>query len=302
MVEHKHISGLVDVIKVDEPADILKIARDSTFDRAFGPNKPFLNSLLIGRILRVLSYQGQRFPTMSAKKANGRERQQDDLWRKLNAAAPEIRAAPDFLEPLADWTRNASSDVAVGPLLQQVIGRVFNPDFQGDAHTWGAAQVIAGSLMPGNTWRNLRWRFSGKVTQAKALLASKLNGDLAGVHGVSVAIHNIVKGMHQMRTLYLDSAHRNTLTPEMVGHLCLYAPGLVLRQATVQGELGGCPYSSGTLFLLELEKARQASGDKSMVFLGETWSRCPAEQWVPALLEGVWRRATTAAGHGDAGS
>jgi hypothetical protein len=293
-VERKHIPGLIDVIKVDQPAEILKIARDSSFDRAFGPSKPFLNSLLVARILSVLSYQGERFPTMSGKKATGRERQQDDLWRKLNAAAPQIRAAPDILEPLADWTRSANNNFAVGPLLQQVIGRLFNPDFQADTHTWGAAQIIAGSLMPGNTWRNLWWRFSGKVTQAKALLASKLNGDLSGVHGVSVAIHNVVKGMHQMRTLYLDPSHRNTLTPEMVGHLCLYAPSVVLRQATEDGHVSGCPYSSGTLFLLELEKARQASGDESMVFLGEAWSRCPAEQWVPALLEGVWRRATKA--------
>ncbi|AHZ78057.1 hypothetical protein DW66_3550 [Pseudomonas putida] len=49
---------------------------------------------------------------------------------------------------------------------------------------------------------------------------------------------------------------------------------------------------------MELEKARQASGDESMVFLGDSWSRCPAEQWVPALLEGVWRRATKDADHG----
>ncbi|MBP2839347.1 MULTISPECIES: hypothetical protein [Pseudomonas] len=297
-MEHKHISGLIDVIKVDQPADILKIARDGAFDRAFGPRKPLLNSLLVGRILRVLSYEGRRFPTMSAKNASGRERQQDDLWRKLNAAAPEIRAAPDSLQPLADWTRNANSDIAVGPLLQEVIGRLFNQDFRADENTWTAAQVIAGSLTPGNTWRNLRWRLSGKVTQAKALLASRVNGDLAGVHGISVAIHNVVKGMHQMRTLYLDPSHRNTLTPEMVGHLCLYAPGVVLRQATTKGQISGCPFSSGTLFLLELEKARQASGDESMVFLGDSWSRCPAEQWVPALLEGVWRRATKDADHG----
>ncbi|MFY1664363.1 hypothetical protein [Pseudomonas sp. Pseu.R1] len=300
-MEHKHISGLVDVIKVDQPDEILKVARDSSFDRAFGPSKPILNSLLISRILGVLSYKGHRFPAMSAKKANGRARKQDDLWRKLNSEVSEIRSGPQFLEPLAEWTRNANSDIAVGPLLQQVIGRSFNPNFQADAQTWGAAQVIAGSLAPGNTWRNLRWRLSGKVTQAKALLASKLNDDLAGVHGVSVAIHNIVKGMHQMRTLYKDEAHRNAMTPETIGHLCLYAPGVVLRQATEEGELGGCPYSSGTLFLLELEKARQVSGDESMVFLGDTWSRCPAEQWVPALLEGVWRRATTASGHGPIG-
>jgi hypothetical protein len=156
--------------------------------------------------------------------------------------------------------------------------------------------VIAASLAPGNALRNLAWRVTGKVTRAKALLASMVGGDLAGVHAVSVALHNVVKGLNQMRGLYLDASVRQTLTPAMASHRCLFAPGVVLRQATSSGTVGGCPYAAGTLLLLELEKARQASGDQSMIFLADTWSRCPAEQWVPAMLEGVWRRATNAHG------
>jgi hypothetical protein len=295
-VEHKHIPGLVDVIKLNQPAGILQIARDGTLDRAFGSGKPLLNSLLVRRILGVLSYNGHRFPTMSARKAIGREIQQDALWQKLNAAAPDIRAAPADLEPLAVWVRDSNPDVEVGPLVQQVIGRLFSPTFEAGEATWAAAQVIAASLAPGNALRNLAWKVTGKVTRAKALLASMVGGDLAGVHAVSVAIHNVVRGLNQMRGFYLDTSVRQTLTPEMASQRCLFAPGVVLRQATSSGTVGGCPYAAGTLLLLELEKARQASGDESMIFLADTWSRCPAEQWVPAMLEGVWRRATNALG------
>jgi hypothetical protein len=295
-VEHKHIPGLVDVIKVDQPAGILQIARDGTVDRAFGSGKPLLNSLLVRRILGVLSYNGHRFPTMSARQAIRREIQQDALWQKLNAAAPDIRAAPADLEPLAVWIRDSSLDIAVGPLVQQVIGRLFSPTFEAGEVTWAAAQIIAASLAPGNALRNLAWKVTGKVTRAKALLASMVGGDLAGVHAVSVAIHNVVRGLDRMRDLYLDTSMRQTLTPEMASQRCLFAPSVVLRQATSSGTVGGCPYAAGTLLLLELEKARQASGDESMIFLADTWSRCPAEQWVPAMLEGVWRRATHAHG------
>ncbi|XUW92317.1 hypothetical protein OH764_21110 [Burkholderia sp. M6-3] len=295
-MEHKHIPGLVDVIKVDQPAGILQIARDGTVDRAFGSGKPLLNSLLVRRILGVLSYNGHRFPTMSARQAIRREVQQDALWQKLNATAPDIRAAPADLEPLAVWIRDSNPNIAVGPLVQQVIGRLFSPTFEAGEATWAAAQIIAASLAPGNALRNLAWKVTGKVTRAKALLASMVGGDLAGVHAVSVAIHNIVRGLDRMRDLYLDTSMRQTLTPEMASQRCLFAPNVVLRQATSSGTVGGCPYAAGTLLLLELEKARQASGDESMVFLADTWSRCPAEQWVPAMLEGVWRRATHAHG------
>ncbi|WP_244146579.1 hypothetical protein [Paraburkholderia sp. BCC1876] len=178
--------------------------------------------------------------------------------------------------------------------MQQVIGRLFSPSFEAGEATWAAAQVIAASLAPGNTLRNLAWQITGKMTRAKALLAPMVGGDLAGVHAVAVAIHNVVKGLNQMHSLYLDASVRQTLSPEMVSDRCLFAPGVVLRQATSSGTVGGCPYSAGTLLLLELEKARQTSGDESMIFLADTWSRCPAEQWVPATLAGVWRRATSA--------
>lgn len=295
-MEHKHIPGFVDVIKVDQSADILQLARDGRIDRAFGPRKPLLNGLLVRRILGVLSFDGHRFPTMRARQANGREERQDALWQKLNAAAPDIRAAPDDLEPLAAWIRGVDAAGEVGPLVQQVIGRLFNPTFEASELTWSAAQVIAASLAPGNTLRNIAWRITGKVTRAKAMLASMVGGDLAGVHAVSVAIHNVVKGMHQMRALYREAPVRRTLAPEVASRRCLYAPAMVLRQATSDGTVGGCPYSSGTLLLLELEKARQASGDESMIFLNDTWSRCPADTWVPAMLEGVWRRATSVPG------
>lgn len=85
---------------------------------------------------------------MSARKAIGREIQQDALWKKLNAAAPDIRAAPADLEPLAVWIRDSNPDVAVGPLVQQIIGRLFSPTFEAGEDTWAAAQVMAASLAP----------------------------------------------------------------------------------------------------------------------------------------------------------
>lgn len=291
-MEHKHIPGLVDVIKVDDPAEILRVAREDTFDRGFQQRKPLLNGLLVSRILAVLSFEGRRFPTMSARQAAGRATQQDALWERLNADAPQIAAGPSELEPLAQWVRGADEEVAVGPLVQQVIGRLFGSTFEAGVQSWAAAQVVASSLAPGNTLRNLWWKTTGKVTRAKALLASMVEGDLAGVHATGVAIHNVVKGMHQMRSLYRDPSAREALTPQSVGRRCLFAPGVVLRQPSSPGTVAGCPYSPNTLLLLELEKARQASGDESMIFLDNTWSRCPAEQWVPAMLEGVWRRAT----------
>jgi hypothetical protein len=60
------------------------------------------------------------------------------------------------------------------------------------------------------------------------------------------------------------------------------------RQAKTSGEAGGCPFKRGSLFILELGSAGKGAANRDLVFLGQSWSRCPAEKWVPALLEGLW--------------
>jgi hypothetical protein len=42
----------------------------------------------------------------------------------------------------------------------------------------------------------------------------------------------------------------------------------------------------------DLTGASRGAANRDLVFLSQSWSRCPAENWVPALLEGVWTRAT----------
>jgi len=138
----------------------------------------------------------------------------------------------------------------------------------------------------------LWWWLTGRLRNTKTLLASKVNGDLAGVHGTGVALHNIVRSLQHMRGLYSNISLRLSLSPEEVLRRCLFAPAGVLRQATASGEIAGCPFKKGALFIAALGEAQKNFQSEEVVFLSNSWSRCPAEQWVPALLEGVWRRAT----------
>jgi hypothetical protein len=47
-----------------------------------------------------------------------------------------------------------------------------------------------------------------------------------------------------------------------------------------------------SLFTLGLGSASKGAANRDLVFLSQSWSRCPAEKWVPALLEGVWTRVS----------
>jgi len=286
------IPGWIDVIKVDRPDEIDEMTRNPQIDRRFTSLSPVINGLLLGHVLAALCFRGQRFPTMSPRECPARARKQELLWVSLNREAPSLKLGPDQLENLAVWLRGTGNELELGMLVQQIVGRSFSDTYTATSESWSAALALDAAPRKNNPFTLLVWWLTGRVRKAKTLLASKVNGDLAGIHGTGVALHNIVKSFQHMSSLYSNLSLRSSLSPEEVSRQCLFAPASILRQATGAGDLAGCPFRKGTLFVAALSEARKKSGSEEVVFLRNSWSRCPAEQWVPALLEGVWRRST----------
>jgi hypothetical protein len=42
---------------------------------------------------------------------------------------------------------------------------------------------------------------------------------------------------------------------------------------------------------MELDQARHRSPEPAVTFMSDSWSRCPARAFVPALLLAVWHKA-----------
>lgn len=287
-----HIPGVLDVFEVSEPQEIEAINNDLRFDRKFDSAICPLNWLLLKRSLNALSYEGNRFPTMKPRDSVERKSDRQLLWNRLNLMVPRVKLGPDELEPLSDWVRGNGNDESLGPRAQQILGRLFSESFVATPESWDAAITLVKAPRSSNVFKLIWWELSGKVRRAKRLLAGMVNNDLSAVNAIGIAVHNLVNSLRRMRQIYADTKLRNTLSPLDAVARCLAAPVSVYRQATVAGKLNGCPVSSGSLFILNIGEAAKVEGGERLVFMRDTWSACPAERWVPAMLEGVWLRAT----------
>jgi hypothetical protein len=172
-----------------------------------------------------------------------------------------------------------------------VIGSFFSANYRATPESWAAAVTVSAASGSSHIPKTLWWIISGRVARAKNLLGSMANNDLSCIHATTVAVHNIVASVVKMKAFYSDEGTRRTLTPQRAADLCLTPPPVVYRQARSKGEAGGCPFSKYSLLLLKLGKADSHQDAKDLVFMTGSWSRCPAERWVPALLAGVWKRA-----------
>jgi hypothetical protein len=287
-MKRTYFPGITDIIDVTDPAVIRTISNDSRLDRDFIRHGPVLNMQRLRKVLRIFSLNGKLFQPLLPRTDASRAAAQDKLWSRLNVKADEVKHGPAQLEPLAEWVRGIGTAEKLDLLVQQTIGRLFVETLTATEESVAAARVVLEAASSSNVLRMLGWRISGRLERAKTLLASMVNGDLTGVIAMITARQLIVNGLHEMRQLAADPALRSSITTEAVVDECLFAPATVLRQAKTSGEVGGCPFRRGSLFILELGSASKGAANRDLVFLSQSWSRCLAEKWVPALLGGVW--------------
>jgi hypothetical protein len=294
-LKRQAVPGLIDLFEVSDPAEIEALARDTRIDRRFESGGCPINRLLLERSLMVLSFRGRRFPTIVSRDDAERARRQRELWNRLSDSAAGIKDGPDELGPLARWVRGVGSDDELGIFVQQLLGRLFSRQFVATEKSWNAAKILVAAPRSKNLPKMAWWFISGKVRRAKRLLAGMVAGDLSAVNAIGIAAHNVVKSIRQMRELYANASIRSTLTAEAAAERCLFAPVSVYRQATAAGQLGDCTFSKNSLFVLAIGEASRKPGGRPLVFMDDTWSQCPANVWVPAMLQGVWKRACASA-------
>ena len=281
--------AIADIIEVDVAETIRALAVDERVDRRFVLRPPF-NGFILGRALRNLSYKGAHFPHMTARHDAERRARHHQLWDAFNTAAFAMFSGPVELEALAKWIRKDTPEQEPGVLVQQIIGQFFNSDFRATPESWRAALILREDARSKNWPKMLWWQLTGKARRAKELLGSTVNDNIVAMHGIGVASHNLVAAAGRLQSFYADKSLRETLTPEMAVKQSLSAPPVVLRQALEKGAVAGCPFSKSTLFMLKLQDANRNHDAEDMIFMTNTWSRCPAEQWVPAVIVGTWKR------------
>jgi hypothetical protein len=291
-MKRNYFPGIIDIVDVTDPAEIRTISNDSRFDRDYIGHGPVRNVLLLRKMLRIFSLNGKRFQPLLPRTDPSRAAAQDELWSRLNVKAGEVKHGPAELEPLAEWVRGIGTAEKLDLLVQQSIGRLFIETFTATEESVAAAHMVLEATSSSNVLKMLAWRISGRLERAKRLLASMVNGDLVGVIAMITARQLIVDGLQKMRQFAADPALRSSITTNAVVDECLFSVTNVVRQAKTSGDVGGCPFRRGSLFILELGSASKGAANRDLVFLSQSWSRCPAEKWVPALLEGVWTRVS----------
>jgi hypothetical protein len=293
MTRRLRIPGLVDLVRIDDPAMIAAASADPRLDRDFTGKGPLINRWIVGRIRRNLRTPNAPLPSALPRNYPGRVEQQAALQSRLENLVAQGSVGSEHVAELAAHVRGERGDKTLGPLVQETIGRLFVKDYRATSETWRAACVLAAAPRNVNPLRALYWALTGAVGRARRVLSEAAGGDTAGVHATTVAVHTLVRNLEAMRELWSQPGARERMSAETAVIRSLRAPESVPRRwskaaSTVWGNL-----PEGALTLFELDAARARDPDADTVFLAASWSHCPAAGWTTALLKAVWQRAAS---------
>lgn len=284
------IPFLIDLKRVDSGPDIRGMVADQRVDRDFVARGPLLNRLLIGRVSGALRVDGKPLPSVAPRGDAERARSQAALHARLDPTKGPLWD-DETLARLVAPVRGLAGAETIGPAAQQAVGRLFDKNYEGDTESFQAAKDLDDAVRTANPIRLFKLHLLGQLRRSRRVLTQRAGGDLAGVHGTGIAVHNIVHGLEHMRELWRTQPRPSA---DDAVRACLFAPQRVLRQATAKGGTLAGEVRPGTMVLLELEKAREASPGAGTVFLERTWAECPAGAFVTALLRATWDGALAA--------
>jgi len=284
-----HIPGLVDIKKIDDKAEIRVLSLDTRLDRRFESRGPLVNRFLMRRINGAMRVDGKPLPAVAPRGDAARASQQAALRHRLDPANGTPLWDEATVAALVAAVRGEAGAPQIGPSAQQAVGRLFAFNYIGDRASWQAAKDLDDAVRTRNPFRSIQLHITGRLRRARKLLTKRVDGDLAGTHATGIAVHNLVRGFETMRDLWRKGVPRPS-ADEAVGR-CLFAPQMVLRQATVKGGTLAGAVRPGTLLMYQLDKISAHAPGADAVFMAGTWAECPAVAFVPALLRVVWERA-----------
>ena len=191
-MKRTYVPGIADIVEVTDPAEVRTISNDSRFGRDFVAHGPVRNVQLLRKMLRIFSLNGRLFSIMLPRTNPSRAAAQDELWSRLHVKADEVKHGPAQVEPLAEWVKGIGTADKLDLLVQQSIGRLFVETFTATEESLAAGHLVLEAASSSNVLKMLAWRITGRLERAKTLLASMVNGDLAGVIAMIAARQLIV--------------------------------------------------------------------------------------------------------------
>ncbi len=200
MARSIRVPFLVDVTFVDDARSIDALESDARVDRNYGERGPWYNRLLQKQAC-VRTARGHRSAAgVPSARRRGAGRAPSRLWPRAWDRSPWTRwrmIRMWWISPAGSARDEDDDPESVGPMVQQFAGRLFDPDYTGDATSYKAAKTVDRYLRA-NPLCGAWLSYTGRVSSgsSRAVVAGRRRHPRGSRHRDRVSQHGGGGGAH----------------------------------------------------------------------------------------------------------
>lgn len=284
------IPGIVRLAWFRSPDEIVAANDSVVVQRSLSGRGGLWQRMIAAKLAVFRTAEGDIWPAFRDRLDPLREQRRSHLEAAL-ADTPGLldRLTPE-IESLAAYVRDGRGNRSPEIIVQQMVGRLFFPDYTANEESCEAARTLQ-AWLSGGPVRSYLLSCSGAVQTALDRIVDLARGDTSCAHATALAMANLVEAVERMRRLARKGSHLEKLSPQEAVASTLRAPSRVIRETRDGATIGGTRLPARTLVIFGLEAARRQRPETGIGFFADSWSHCPAHGIVLALLAEIWKRA-----------
>ena len=284
------IPGIIRLAWLRDPDEVIAANDSGVVQRSLSGLGGLAQRTIAAKLAVFRTRDGDIWPAFRDQGDSLRETHQSDLEEALSDTRALLKRVAPEIGALASYIRSGNSNRPAEIIVQQMVGRLFFPDYAASEESYDAACALQ-TWVSGGPIKSYLMKCSGELDRALDLIVALARGNTSCAHATAIAMHNIVDTIERMRRLAKSNDYLQILSPQEAIASTLRAPKQVVRETRDGGQVCGTHLGARTLVVLRLETARRQKPDAGIEFFTKGWNRCPAHGIVPALLAEVWKKA-----------
>jgi len=287
--QRTRIPWLLDMVTITDPVLMQWLETMPEIDRVPTGSGPLINRILQSRIARRFrTDRGISLPAFAGRQDAARDQAQRALEQRLTRQGRTKESEAAF-RALVDHVRGttALNPEHLGAAVQELIGRLFIPDYAASPQTFRDALLLA-------KWPKRLW-WLPNLERARKRLWQAANNDPQCIHGTVLAVHTLISAIENLSQVLAVTGVKkaNPAQADAVAARCLLAPVTLGRFTNRELVLPhfARPLPAGTIIQYKLRNMQAGSCDTALALASNQWNRCPAHDLVPKLLAELWREA-----------
>jgi hypothetical protein len=284
------IPGIVRLAWLSDPDEVAAANASGVVQRSLSGLGGLVQRSVAAKLAVFRKADGDIWPAFRDRADRLRSDRQKELENALAKTQSLLKRVAPETDALAAYVRTGSTNRPPEIIVQQMVGRLFFPDYAASEESYDAARALQ-TWVSGGPIKSYLLKLSGELERSLDLIVTLARGDTSCAHATAIAMHNLVDTIERMRRLARARDNLQKLGPQEAIASTLRAPKQVVRETRDAGRVCGMHLGARTLVVLRLECARRQKPDAGIEFFAKGWNQCPAHAIVPALLADVWKKA-----------